>query len=394
MTLSKKDKFLLVLLLIVALLGGYYYFIILPTEAKILTLKDDIALKELKKTEIEIKLASESKTDLAITNLGEAIVSESETYYTKMTQEELIMIVNQLTEGLPLEIKSLNILDSSEHHENRIRYTADVAFESDYMTLLDHLRNIQNNVKKLHVRDVSLQSLADGSVAGRYQLEFNAFPELADFTKPTKDFVGYKLNLRDSLEGPFNPYEGYVITVPEPDIIFPEYPEDKTPIDYETYRPKTQIYGFEDGSSFFVANLPEIKGDLSRSQTKVAGGYSADLSFDFIKGRPYSEANIVFDGNGVILSRQAEYLGLWMYAFEASTHKVGVVIVDSAGKAYKIELAPQVNWTQWKELEVKLPLDITYPCAIQRIYVEGVGYDQKLTGRYLFDQLQVSYPVQ
>lgn len=392
MTLSKKDKFLLLLLLIVAVLGGYFYFLILPTEANILTLKDELALKELRKFELEVKLASEKKLDASIETLSDAIVQESQLYYTKMTQEELIMVIHQLTGDLPLDIKALNTTDSSDDSMNRLKYTAEVTFETDYMTLLDHFRNIQNNVKKLYIRNVSMQSLPDGLVAGRYQLEFNAFPELADYTKPTKDFVGYKLNLRDSLEGPFNPYEGYVITVPEPE--YPEYPEDKTPIDYETYRPKTQIYGFEDGSSFFVANLPEIKGDLSRSQTKVAGGYSADLSFDFIKGRPYSEANLVFDGNGVILSRQAEYLGLWMYAFEASTHKVGVVIVDSAGKAYKIELAPQVNWTQWKELEVKLPLEITYPCSIQRIYVEGVGYDQKLTGRYLFDQLQVSYPVQ
>lgn len=83
-----------------------------------------------------------------------------------------------------------------------------------------------------------------------------------------------------------------------------------------------------------------------------------------------------------------------MYAYEASNHNIGAVIIDAKGKEYKVELTKGVDWTQWQEVEVEMPVEITYPCMVQRIYVEGIGYDQKLTGKYLFDQLQVSYPVQ
>ena len=398
MRISKRDRNLLIFLLVFALLAAYYFFIIIPQEEKIVELETELDLKEVAKSEMELKMASLNNLNKNIEELEAAMAASANDYFSALTQEEMLMLIGSFAEGLPMTFSGMTFMDLATEEMTQIQYHADVNFDGDYESLMQYMRNVRTFDKRILIKDLVVQTEEDSSLTGRIKLEFNGLPQVASYTVPMVQLVSDQFIARDVTQSPFLPYEGFVLVEETTEFVaetnYPEYEFDKEPIDYTEYRPKTQIQGFEEGNTFFVANNEDITGFVTRSKTKVAGGFSADMSFDFVTGREHSEANLVFDTTPVLINKQADYLGLWVYAYEASNHKIGAVIIDSKGKEFKVELAPQVDWTQWKEIETPMPVEITYPCMIQRIYVEGIGYDQKLTGKYLFDQLQVSYPVQ
>ncbi len=407
MRISRRDKYLLVLLGVIALFAAYYFFLMVPQEKKIDALETELASKEALKSQIDMKIISERNLDKEIDELKSTILASSSNYFSAITQEDMLATLSMFSEGLPLSLTDMAFTDNASQQEDVVSYQSTVGFVGDYDAILAYINKMRNYDKKIVLKELTLSNTFDDGLKGNMVMEFNALTAIAAFSEPADKLVKSQFNTRDVLLSPFEPYEGFenveVVSLEEmpveivvseyPD--YPEYPMDTTdPVDYETYRPKTQIYGFEDGSNFFVANNADITGLVTRNKTNIAGGYSAELNFDFVTGRDFSEANLVFDLNPIMINKQADYIGLWVYAYEASDHAIGAVIIDSKGKEYRIELTPDVNWTQWQEVEVEMPVEITYPCMVQRIYVEGIGYDQKLTGKYLFDQLQVSYPIQ
>ena len=408
MRISQRDKVLLVVLAVALALAAYYYFGLVPQEAKIDNLEADLAIKEASKSEIELKLASEPNLDKRIESLEADITAMSQNYFSELTQEEVLMLVSSFGEGLSIDFSDLTFADNLVQDSKMIQTSANLSFSGDYQALMEYLRNTRMFDKKIVIREVAVQNQLTEGLSGRMQLEFNAIPGIEAYTVPYKRLVTAQFNGRDLTAGPFAPYDNFVVLQPtEPTMdggeVIGGYPELEDFPDVEnpgtepggvTYRPKTAIYGFEDGAHFFVGNNPDITGYVTRNKSKIAGSYSGEIGFDFVMGRGISEANLVFDTNPVMINRQAEYLGLWIYAYETSNHAISAVIIDSKGREFKVALADSVDWTLWKEVEVMMPVDITYPCMIQRLVIEGNGYDQKLKGRYLFDQLQVSYPAQ
>lgn len=401
MRISSREKWLLVMLVVIALIAGWYYFLLTPTEDKIAELEVEKSLKAAEKSEIELKLASEPSLDKRIETLEATLTKASEKFYGDLSQEEMLMIIDKIKADVPIEVSSYAFSEGTLEDEQGIKFAANLQYIGEFEALQDLLKNVRTNDKKIIVREISAKNDLTENLSGNINLEFNGIPQVEMYAKPYPKLVTAAFIGKDSTTSPFKPFESFDLAeaaTEEQEIIdyptYPEYPDQVAPpIDYEEYRPKTQIYGFEDGSNFFVGNSPDIVGYVARSKAKIAGGYSAEMVFDFITGRMQSEANLVFDTNPVMINKQAEYLGLWVFAYEASDHAIGAVIIDSKGKEYRVELTPEVGWTRWKEIEAMLPVEITYPAMVQRIYVEGIGYEQKLTGKYLFDQLQVSYPV-
>jgi len=403
MKISRKDRNLLILLGFVVVLALYYFVFMMPQEKKITALEEELALKKNEKDVTLMKLSSEVGLTKNIETLEEEISTSANHYFPDITQEEMLAILTSYSEGLPLSFNEMAFVDNISNNPNTKKLQATVSYQTDYYTLLAYIRSLREHDRKIVLKEVSMSNSFDAGLTGKLTYEFNAIPSVAMFTEQFDQLVGSQLNTRDVMTGPFTPYETFVVEVPTEPITetfvptYPEYPTEDMDgdIDYEDYRPKTQIYGFEEGDYFFVGNpSADITGMTTRSKTKVSGGFSAEVNFDFASARDYSEANLVFDANPVMLMRPAEFISLWVYAYEASNHGIGVVIIDSKGKEYKVELADSISWTQWEEVEAAMPVEISYPCMIQRIYVEGIGFDQKIVGKYLFDQLAVSYPVE
>lgn len=421
MQISRRDRNLLILLAVFAALAAYYYFGIIPQEEKIETLETELALKEAAKSEIELKLASEFNLDKRIEELETQITEASDRYFGILTQEEILMLVTRFGEGSELTFSDMTFSDIVVEGSQLKQTMASLSFDGNYESLMSYLRNTRTFDKQIVVKEMVIQNQLDKGLVGKMQLEFNGIPAVEAYSVPYKKLVTSQFNTRDLSLGPFAPYDNFVAVQPTEastdgsTVILPDpnesYPGEPLPGEIivdgsgtgtgtdtgsgtgTVYRPMSQIYGFEDSASFFVGNNKDITGYLAKSKMKIAGGFATEVNFDFVTGRELSEANVVFDTNPVMIDRQADTIGLWVYAYEASNHAIGVVIIDSKGKEYRVELTESVDFTKWQEIEAAIPVEITYPCMIQRIYIEGKGYDQKLAGKYLFDQLQVSYSV-
>jgi len=409
MRISRRDKYLLVLLGVIAVFAAYYFLLMMPQENKIEALDTEFASKQAQKSQVDMKIISERNLDKEIEELKSTISTTANRYYSSLTQEDMLATLSMFSEGLPLNLTDMAFTDNASQQENVVSYLTSVGFVGDYDSVLAYISKLRNYDKKIILKELTLSNTFADGLKGNMVMEFNAMPMIAAYTEPAVKLVKAQINTRDVLVSPFVPYAGFETvqeTLPEDLPVdvgmgnYPEYPqnpeypnETSEPSDIEISVPKTQIFGFEDENSFFVANNPDISGLVMRNKTKMVGDYSTEVNFNFVTGRELSEANVVFDTNPVMLDKQVDTLGLWVYAFETSNHAIGVVIIDSKGKEYRVELAESVDFTQWQEIEAALPVEITYPCMIQRIYIEGKGYDQKLTGKYLFDQLQVSYSV-
>jgi hypothetical protein len=306
-----------------------------------------------------------------------------------LAQEDAFVLAYEFAEGLDLSFERLNF--NTYPSEYGLNHKVEMSYEGNYNDLLTYLEKIQNHDKKVAIKSVDMNQNEEGRISGLCSIEFNTYDLISNYIPYQGDLLSQAYSNKDYSMGPFIPYEGFEILeeIPVVDVVIPE----PDPIDYETYRPKTLIYDFEDGSSYFVGNTSEINGTVTRNRTKIHGGYSEEINFDFVNARAYSEANLIFDSNPIFVNKQAESIVLWVYAYEASNHNIGLGIIDASGNEYKVSLTEGVEFTQWEELEVDLPVAMSYPIMINRIYVEGVGYDQKLNGRYLFDTLQVAYPI-
>ena len=389
MRLTKNEKFLLIVLLILALSSAYYFYIFLPNEEKMENLQVEIKNQDMVKHGMLMKIQSQSVTEKRIEDLEDNIEIIAQKYYGKLAQEDAFILTKEFSKNLDLSLErlSFNTYPSDFGTTHRVEMT----YEGGYDDMLTYFENIQANDKKIAIKNVNMNQEEDDRISGQCSIEFNTFEVVNNYVPYQGDLLSNAYSNKDYSLGPFVAYEGfeYVEESPDVDIIVPE----PDPIDYETYRPKTLVYNFEDGSSYFVGNEPEIKGTIARNRTKIFGGYSEEINFDFVNARSHSEAKLIFDHNPIFINKQAESILLWVYAYEASNHNIGLGIIDAAGKEYKVSLTQGVDFTQWEEVEAELPVSMSYPIMVNRIYVEGVGYDQKLTGRYLFDALQVAYPI-
>lgn len=391
MKVSKREKTMLIVLLGLLILFSYYWFIIKKEEARLTQDKQIASDLQMQQQQIMSRLAVESRLDNEYNNILSELENTAKSYYTEVSHEDIIIQASKFAKDILFNIVKIEFLNSENDEKSLSKVSARVEFVSDYSNLKEYLFNIENHDKVIKVDNIIIRGNDEYGVSGSLTLTFNVIPVLAKYSDKQEGLLSLEDNYKDVSANPFMPFEGFIRE--EMSFSIEDYLVGETN-DYQNYRPKVTVYDFEDENTFFVANSLDISGRTSQSNTRISGGQSTSLEFDFITGRMINEANIVFDGSPVMLYTQAEYLSLWIYAYETGNHSIGAVLIDSSGKEFKIIFTERVNWTGWKELETQMPMEINYPCKVQRIFVEGIGYEQKITGKYLFDKLGVSYPIE
>lgn len=388
MKLNKREKKMLTVLGIIIVLFSYYYFSFRILENNLrLARENELELSDQKQI-LLAKMSTNKRLDEDISNLNAEIIAESDRYYNKIDQEEAMMTLVNYAKDTSLELLSFEFIPEKDEESFRQKVVASVSFNANYKTIKDFMKAIEKHKKFIKISNASFSGNEDGTIKGDLNLEFNEIDQITPFSSYKNSEVTLQDNYKVADVDPFLPFDGFILPIEQQGEIL-----DTQEVDPD-YKPKTLLYGFEEGNTFFVGNDDKIFGAVGRSETRKENTYSAYLEFDFINARMFNEANVVFDAAPVMLQKQADTISMWVYAYEPSDHNIGLEILDSAGRDYRLELTKGVEWTQWQEIEAQLPKEITYPCIIQRIYVEGIGYEHKLKGRYLFDQLQVTYPVQ
>lgn len=163
--------------------------------------------------------------------------------------------------------------------------------------------------------------------------------------------------------------------------------EDFAPPTKRDSHTRSVLYGFEDGGYAFEGADKDVSGKTTYSDLSPDGTRSAELYFDFMIPKNSNTAYLTFDRRKTVLS-PSEFIVLHLYSYAFTNHEIGLLVQDDEGRMFKIRLTDGVNQIGWTELKSALPEEITYPCHIQKIYVEGRGDKQDLRGHYLFDLLE------
>ncbi len=327
---------------------------------------------------------------------------------------------NSLSRDTVNEIKRLEIenksysnikIRSNFYDYNNVNLHLRIDFSTDYVSLIDFVKKINDLNKSIYVRSIKFQpknyknepNITEDEIIkistlleGEMIITFAYLPMLDEFGFEELFQFNYE-NTKTKENTPFIPHTEFIesLVIASAEEITKNI--DKIEGDWgiesfeEQYNAKrTLIETFDLKDYFFVGTPKEVKGRVLESANSISGN-AGQLDYIFTKGKNENTANLVFDKNARILTNQVEEISMLVHSDEYAYSTVGVVILDSSGKQFNIDLTDGIYWTGWQELTMSLPPEINYPSMITRIYVNDKGEKSKLSGTLRFDNLKVLY---
>ncbi|SCY48656.1 phosphodiester glycosidase family protein [Alkaliphilus peptidifermentans] len=148
---------------------------------------------------------------------------------------------------------------------------------------------------------------------------------------------------------------------------------------------------FEDIRGNFTRYPNEVGGSIKLSNDAYRGSYSLNLEYDFSTTDATRAAYIDYSNGGLKINGKPERIGVWVHSSEVAPHWIRTRIVDAKGDHHVLDLVKEINWTGWKYIEARVPTAVSYPIAVDRLYVVETDASQKQVGSLLFDDLQAVY---
>lgn len=122
---------------------------------------------------------------------------------------------------------------------------------------------------------------------------------------------------------------------------------------------------------------------------------SAELVYNF-SGAPTTDVRIAYGrvgANPVAIPGNPIGLGVWVNG-DGSNHWLRAEIIDAKGKLIYLDLAKEINWTGWKQVQGFFSGGLTYPLQLKSIYVVDRKDDQATQeqGVLYFDEVSLLLP--
>jgi len=407
MKLNKREKILVFTLLAILLVTIGYKFLITPFRDNLAQLTSARTEKALQYQQMQEKLQSKARLEEDKQRLNDEILNLAALTFGSLYQEDIILLLNDFIVDNNIKITHINFLepvkeilveevndedleeDSTKNLPTATVHSVQVNYEGDYDGLINTLKKIREHEKKIIIDNLTINNNHNGLLSGDLLLDFYTLDEVNKYIVTKGNVFEYEEeNLLKADEGG-NPFKEYEIFVEEEEI---DEGLDSGPDINADIKNMTLIYGFENENIFFVGEPRDVYGKVSLDTNSLEGRYSNQIQYDFIRRRDHSIANLVFDGEPIKIERQPEILSLSIYSYETNTHNIGLVLIDSKGREFKVPLKNEVRDWGWETIETTLPIEITYPVVLQRIYIESNGFSNKLQGHFSFDKLHVLYP--
>ncbi|MBM7613988.1 hypothetical protein [Alkaliphilus hydrothermalis] len=408
MKLTKRDRKLLQVLCGTLILLGYFHLILDPQWQKLKELKE---VKEAYNKSIEaVEFSMESKdfVETEIVEIVEEVEALQKLYFDSIDQGNIILLMDQWIEASGLGVPALTFSEYrveilAEEELETIALT--VPFEGEYGELQELLRKIRNHENRVLISQLNIQNNLDGSIKGRMLLDFYKLKD--NGAKGEEPFIAEDIK-SVTKNNPFSPYQGFFrgVTgveeiVEEMEGYLPtqealgEYGEDNiTGGGKQGPKESNIVLGlndFEVMDTFFVGEPRDMVGDLVLDGNAQSGKYSLLVDYDFIRPRQRSVANVVFEGEPMMIEYAPELLQLSIYSYGEANHGVSLILKDSKGQEYTVSLAQQIDWRGWEKLKATLPKEISYPARLQRITIEARDFDPVTNGILLLDKLEAAY---
>lgn len=289
---------------------------------------------------------------------------------------------------------------------------AEIDFTGSYQDLDKYLKNIYDYKKEIIVSSFSFRSDNPETKQGRLSLAFYGIRDLKHFVSSENLFK--KKSSRGSGGISFLPYDTYVFNTQdatsegdgfhvkdpyedlskyEPNVIIRDGGEeaggtDEVDRDNKRNASDVTLDSFESYDFFFVGTKG-VNGDINASTVSYLDSKSAKMSFDFKNPETKNRAYLVFDKNKKMIYSESSEIGLSVYLEkELGDNKIGVVLVDSSGSEYELYFEVKGEKSKWQHISAPCKNEFVYPLMVQRIFVEGEGQNQLMSGTLYFDDLR------
>ncbi len=154
----------------------------------------------------------------------------------------------------------------------------------------------------------------------------------------------------------------------------------------------TLVDSFEALDKYSFSGYPQtVTGNLGLVNEAREGIYSLALNYNFSAGGNTRAAYINFGPNGLTFNGYPKKLGLWVKGDGSGTWMRGN-LKDGKGTEYIVDFKKTLDFTDWQYLNVDIPVQVSYPLTLQRIYTAETDSAKKPTGQILIDGLTAYYP--
>ncbi|MED0676079.1 phosphodiester glycosidase family protein [Aneurinibacillus thermoaerophilus] len=126
----------------------------------------------------------------------------------------------------------------------------------------------------------------------------------------------------------------------------------------------------------------KASGKALRLEYNFTGSSNVDMRFAY--GR--------FGSKPLVLPGRPMGMKMWVYG-DNSLHWLRAELVDAKGKTHYVDLAKQIDWTDWKEVTASFPADVAYPVSLKSLYVvDEEDSTLETQGVIYFDEFLLEYP--
>lgn len=151
---------------------------------------------------------------------------------------------------------------------------------------------------------------------------------------------------------------------------------------------KQVYYDFETPTAKFEGYPTTVTGSYTETNTiSKVGKASGMLTYDFSKSTDTRAAYLVFN-NPVILPKDAQGIGMWVYGDEGKDHWLRAKVVDSKGTSTNLTLARHVDWKGWRYVTADFPTDLVAPFTLERVYLVETDQAKLNSGVIYIDQIE------
>lgn len=186
MKLTKREKTLLYILVVTVFLWSYYAFLVIPQLEKLNALKMEQQKYKNQIARLESASIVENQLDDQIDQNREQMKQITSKYFSDMEQGELILLLNELFHDPHFKIRSITFTPYTKEMlgETEVEViSADLSYESDYSTLIKHLKSIWTFQKKIIIKSMNISYSDHERLSGNLQLNFyrvHKSPNLSD----------------------------------------------------------------------------------------------------------------------------------------------------------------------------------------------------------------------
>ncbi len=434
MKLTKSEKRLLIILALILTMAAYYYFVFLKQEVTLNGLQDERASLSVQWDDTVQRLKVGKVDQKHLNSVREQIERNSVHYYGELSQSDFLMLINEIAKrakvkiiDLELDYDKLTIRDylldnalqanaeeeaseseaeasndqlTAEIHQQRAKINCQVS----YQTLNNFIDEINNSTKKLNIEELKISSDEQSQLSCHLVVGVYHMPSLDNYIDKNDGVNHFAVAAQQKKEtGMFDPYESYVefkerqrlenailegeLYVDRIDNGDEMAPEEGAELPLEPPEEVALLFDFSNLNYFFAGNKPEISGSLSLQKNVLSDHKIALLSYRFHDLNDVNQANVAFPEQAVMCERACRKLRLKLYSEQSHRNALRMELIDATAKRAIVDFGAVAADQNWQYVYASLAQDLQFPIMVKRLYIEGEGVQQDLSGELYIDSL-------